>query len=192
MCKLCQEQPVYEFTNQRKLCKRCFIDYFQKKFLYTIRKFEMIKPGEKVGYLASSDVNSVVLKEMLLFLSSKSNLLIIEFTPKNKVSYSKIDKFAESDCIDLQSEEILENIIHGDIKNLDNYLPTVGKNNKIIKPLYLFLEEEIILFAKLKDLKFIIPKKKEDSLSLFVNDFEKSHPEVKRAVVNSLLKIYKV
>ena len=45
MCKLCKTKPVYEFTNQRKLCKACFIHWFEKKFLYTIRKFNMIRFG---------------------------------------------------------------------------------------------------------------------------------------------------
>ncbi len=185
MCKLCQEKPVYEFTNQRKLCKNCFIEYFQKKFLYTIRKFNLIKQGEKIGYKKGLNVNDVVLKEMLIFLSKKSNFILLEMPKKN------IDKLAISECIDSESNKILDKLINSDISKLKDNLPYI-KEKKIIKPLYLFLQQEITLFAELKRLKFNKPKFKKDRISQFIDEFEKPHPEVKRAVINSLLKIYKI
>ena len=54
----------------------------------------------------------------------------------------------------------------------------VGKE---IKPLYLFLDSEIFLFAKLKGLKFKEAKKNTDKIQVFADEFEKNHPEVKDA-----------
>jgi hypothetical protein len=47
-----------------------------------------------------------------------------------------------------------------------------------------------LLYAKLKNLKYKNIKKKEDKLNNFLNNFEKKHPEVKRAIVNSILELY--
>ena len=65
MCKQCEKNPVYEFTNKRKLCKNCFIDYFHKKILYTIRKFNMIRREDAVGYKKQDDFKGVVLGNMI-------------------------------------------------------------------------------------------------------------------------------
>ncbi|VVB84114.1 Uncharacterised protein [uncultured archaeon] len=181
MCKLCKEKPVYEFTNQRKLCKRCFINYFYKKVLYTVRKFNMISREDIIGYRKSSDVKAVVLEEMLVFLSKKSNFKITKLPDK------KANKIAEDSSLDSESEEIIKSLISGKESDLKKYLP-VEKN--AIKPLYLFLDEEISLFARLKGLKFKLKEKKRSKIQDFENEFEKNHPEVKRAIVNSLLKLY--
>ena len=47
---------VYEFTNKRKLTKAEFLKWFQKKFLYTIRKFEMVKKNDVLGYKKSNNL----------------------------------------------------------------------------------------------------------------------------------------
>jgi hypothetical protein len=52
------------------------------------------------------------------------------------------------------------------------------------------LDEEILLYAKLKKLKFEKYKVKKDKIREFEDEFEKKHPEVKRAIVNSLLELY--
>jgi len=64
----------------------------------------------------------------------------------------------------------------------------------VIKPLYLFLDEEVLLYAKLKKLKFkkeIKGKKtKKDKISNFIDDLEVKHPEIKHAIINSYLELY--
>jgi tRNA(Ile)-lysidine synthase TilS/MesJ len=181
MCKLCETNPVYEFTNQRKLCKRCFINYFYKKFLFTIRKFEMINAKDIIGYEKKNDFKSVVLEEMLNFISEKYNFNIVKLPNKG------VSKIAINYSLDSESEKILDILINKKASELKSCFPIVGKE---IKPLYLFLDEEILLFAKLKGLHFKEIKKNKDKVEIFANEFEKSHPEVKRAVVNSILKLY--
>ena len=89
--------------------------------------------------------------------------------------------------LDSESNDIVNLIILGNTSNLKKSLP-VEKN--VIKPLYLFLDEEILLYAKLRNLKFKKHKIKKDKINNFLIEFEKNHPEVKRAIVNSLLKLY--
>lgn len=182
MCKLCETNPVYEFTNQRKLCARCFVNYFQKKFLYTLGKFNMIKQGDVIGYKKSNDFKGVVLEYLLNFASRKYNFTLVKL-PK------KADKIAVDSSLDSESENIVNTLIKGNSLKLKKNLPVEGK---IIKPLYLFLDEEILLYARIKKLGFsrdVLGKK--NKIENFLDEFEKKHPEVKRAVVNSLLELYR-
>jgi len=184
MCKLCEKKPVYEFTNKRKLCARCFVNYFNKKFLYTLRKFNMVKNGDIIGYKKSNDFKGIVLENLLKFASEKYNFELVRL-PNNKAN-----KIAVDSSIDSESEDILNILIKGKSSELSKNLP-VEKN--IIKPLYLFLDEEILLYARLKKLGFSRDiKKGKNKIENFLDEFEIKHPEVKRAVVNSLLEISKI
>jgi hypothetical protein len=199
MCKLCEKDSVYEFTNKRKLCKKCFIDYFQKKVLYTIRKFNMIKREDVIGYKKENNFSGIVLEEVLNFVNEKTNFNLVKLSnkweppagssqlqhPNRKL---KTNKIAVDSSIDSESEDIIKILIKGNVSELKKYLP-VYRN--FIKPLYLFLDEEILLYAKLKGLKFKTEKERKDKIKNFADEFEKKHPEVKRAIVNSLLELYK-
>ncbi len=183
MCKLCETKPVYEFTNQRKLCARCFVNYFNKKFLFTIRKFNMIKSGDVVGYKKGLDVKDIVLESLLTFASEQYHFQL------SKLPNKKVNKITVADSIDSESEDIVNILINKNVSELKKDLPVEGK---IIKPLYLFLDEEILLYARLKKLGFsTYLKKKKDKIEDLLNELEKKHPEVRRAVVNSLLELYK-
>lgn len=180
MCHLCNTKPVYEFTNKRKLCKNCFIHWFEKKFLYINRKFGMIKRGDVI-VIKGNDYKNEVLKHILRNLKDK---LMIKVDNKN------INKTALTSTIDSEAEEIIQILINQNAKELKKLFPVI-KDNKItiIKPLYLFLDEEVLLYAKLKNIKFKNKVKKDNKISEFINELEKKHPEVKRAVVNSCLKL---
>jgi hypothetical protein len=182
MCKQCETNPVYEFTNKRKLCKNCFVNYFNKKFLFTIRKFGLIKSGDVIGYSKNNDFKGIVLENMLDFFSKKSGISVVKLPNK------KANKIAGDSSIDSEANEIVKTIIQGNAVDLKKGLP---KEKNVIKPLYLFSDEEILLYAKIKNLKFKEENKKKDKIEDFINDFEKKHPEIKRAVVNSLLELYK-
>ena len=180
MCKLCNTKPVYEFTNKRKLCKACFLHYFQKKILYTIRKFGMIKQGDVVGYSKSGDFKGIVLEYTLKSINSKIGF---ELTKSGK----NADKTAVDSSIDSEAESILKTLVNGKVSELKNNLPVVGNT---VKPMYLFLDEEILLYAKLMGLKFRKKAEKKTKIEEFEDEFERKHPEAKRAIVNSLLELY--
>jgi tRNA(Ile)-lysidine synthase TilS/MesJ len=182
MCKLCEKNSVYEFTNKRKLCKKCFITYFQKKILYTIRKFNMIKREDIIGYKKKNDFKGVVLEDALNFINERVNFNLV------KLPIKKANKIAADSSIDSESNKIIKTLISGNVSELKKYLPSYGNR---IKPLYLFLDEEILLYAKLKGLKFKIKKERKDKIKGFTDEFEEKHPEVKRAIVNSLLELYR-
>jgi len=183
MCKECNTNPVYEFTNKRKLCKKCFIKYFQKKILYTVRRFEMLRKDEVIGYEHKPDFRSVVLEDILKIFGEKWIVELVELPSKKE-----IDKIAIASTIDLESGKIVHEIIKGDIRKL-NAKPV---DRKVIKPLYLFLDEEVLLYAKLRKLKFKKGKVKEDEIGKFINELEIKHPEVKRAIVNGYLELFPI
>jgi hypothetical protein len=178
MCKLCETKPVYEFTNQKKLCKNCFVKYFEKKFFYTLRKFDMVKGGEIIS-LRGDGFRLVVLKQLMNLLEQKGI-----------VSVGKSNKIAVDSTIDSESLNIIKILIDGEVTQLKIISPVVEDKNIIIKPLYLFLDKEILLYARIKKLKLGKIEKRKDNLLKFINKLEDKHPEVKRAVINSYLKIY--
>ena len=174
MCHLCNAKPVYEFTNKRKLCRNCFIHWFEKKFLFINRKFNMIKKGDIIAIKGEG-----YKKEALKYvLDNFKNKLMIKINNKG-------NKIAISDTIGSESNKIIDVLINKNINKSPSLKPI---NNKIIKPLYLFTDEEVLLYAKLKGLKYKPSTKKIDNLTYFLNNLEQKHPEVKRAVVNSYLK----
>jgi tRNA(Ile)-lysidine synthase TilS/MesJ len=161
------------------------MQYFQKKFFYTIRKFNLIKPKDKISYESAKDFRDAVLEDLFKTFSGK---LMIEFA---KYSKKKTGKMAVASTIDLESDKIIHTIINDKISRIKKSAPIEKKNNQlIIKPLYLFLDKEVMLYAQLRRLKFKKEENKKDKISEFVEEMEKKHPEIKRAVVNSYLELY--
>lgn len=209
MCKLCEKNPVYEFTNQRKLCARCFINYFQKKVLYIIRKFKMIRNNDVVVYENKGNFRGVVLEDVLKMFAEKAMVDLVKLrsqardidkkliTKNSSVNSSKkfrakrgksrIHKIAIPSTIDTESDKLVHNLIKGNVKSLKELGPV---NKNLVKPLYLFLDEEVLLYAKLRKLKFKKQKIEKDKISSFIDDLEIKHPEIKRAIINSYLELY--
>ena len=143
----------------------------------------MLKKGEKFTIKKSSEFRGAVLQEVLEIYAERARAQILK----------KSNKIAVSLTLDNQASETLRILIKGKFQELKKVLPTEKKGNKIIiKPLYLFLDEEVLLYAKLKRLKFRKSKEKKDKFRKFLDEMEKKHPEVKRAVVKSLLDVYKL
>lgn len=186
MCQECEKNPVYEFTNQRKLCKNCFLKWFFKKVLYTIRKFQMIKPGEVVGYESKGDFRSAVLEDVLKRYAEKNDVELTKL-PSTK----RISKKAEPQTLDLASYKVINELMRGSAKNFKEISPKKGKT---IKPLYYFLDQEVELYAKLRGLKFKNSKskgkEKKNKISIFIDNLEEKHPEIKRAIVQSYTKSF--
>ncbi len=184
MCKVCETKPVYEFTNQRKLCSRCFVRWFEKKFLYIIRRFAMIRQGDVIGYESKGDFREAVLEYLLKMFSEKINIKLIK--PSSR---EKINKTAVSDSADFIAYKITDFIINKKLnkKSTEELSP---KNKSVIRPLYLFLDKEVLLYAKLKKLKFRKPKEKKNKTSKVIDELERKHPEIKNAIVKGCLEVY--
>lgn len=178
MCKECEKNPVWIFTNKRKVCKKCFIRYFQKKFFYTVRKFKLFG-REEIIYYDSNGVKGKVLEELLMELKSKLALELI------KSSSRKYDKNVLTTSLDDTSYDVVKELLKGDLvkKNLNI------KEGKTVKPLYLFLDAEIFLYAKLRGIK-ASGKEKNSLEKKLIDGLEKNHPEIKNAIVNSYLELF--
>ena len=140
----------------------------------------MVKTGDIVGYKKDDSLKGVVLEELLSFLNKKYGTKIVKFPKKS-------NKIAINSSLDSEANEIISLIIKGNAFDLKKNLP-IEKN--ILKPLYLFLDEEILLYANLRNLKFKSEKKKKEKINEFIEEFEKKHPEVKRAIINSILALH--
>jgi tRNA(Ile)-lysidine synthase TilS/MesJ len=141
----------------------------------------MVKRNDVIGYENNKGFREVVLEDVLKMFVEKAHIELVKMPTKKKV-----DKIAESSTIDLESNEIVNEIIKGNLKKFKKIKPVEGNS---IKLLYLFLDKEVLLYAKLKGLKFKKEKKGKDKILEFVDELEEKHPEIKRAVVNSYLKI---
>ena len=124
---------------------------------------------------------TVVLEFLLKMFSERAMVEIIKLPSRKKIT-----KIALADNLDIGADKIIHEVIRGNVKNLKDVFPIEGKT---IKPLFLFLDEEVLLYAKLKKLKFKEEKKEEDKITNFVNNLEKKHPEIKRAIVNGWLEL---
>lgn len=140
----------------------------------------MIKHGDVVGFRDNGGFRDAVLRDVLGFFSEKSGTEIVNVNKTKKYT-----KLAVSDTINMNSDKIVHEIFDGDLRKTKGINPIDGN---IIKPLYLFLDEEVLLYAKLRGLKFKVNRdKKKDEIVSFVDALEKKHPELRRAVVNSYL-----
>ncbi|MEK6940892.1 MAG: TIGR00269 family protein [Nanoarchaeota archaeon] len=71
-CKNCVEEPVIELSNSDKsLCKNCFIRYFEKKVLKTIKKYGLIEDNERIGVAVSGGKDSLSVLSILTKLQKK-------------------------------------------------------------------------------------------------------------------------
>jgi tRNA(Ile)-lysidine synthase TilS/MesJ len=143
----------------------------------------MIQNGDIIYFKDNKDFRDRVLNDLLILLCKKSNIQLTN----NK---NKSNKTAVSLTIDSEAEKVVNNLINKKINSLEEASPIIKKgDNIIIKPLYLFTDEEVLLYAKLKELKYKSEIKKQNDISNFLNNLEKKHPEVKRAVVNGYMKL---
>lgn len=61
-CKTCKTKPVIRLTNTSvQLCKSCFIKYFEKKTLKTIRQYNLIQKNDSLGIACSGGKDSTSL-----------------------------------------------------------------------------------------------------------------------------------
>jgi len=173
---------VYEFTNQRKLTKREFIQWFQKKFLYVIRKFNMAGKDDIIVYENKGDFRGVVLENLLQMFSNRALISIFKLPTKKKYT-----KKALTSTTDTEAYRMTQILIKRKVNKLKQLAPVYGKE---IKPLFLFLDKEVLLYAKLMNLKFKKIKEKKNKISDFIDDLEKKHPEIKNSIISSYLELF--
>ena len=136
-----------------------------------------MRKGDFISYENNGDFKGVVLEYLLKNFSDKIGIRIV------KSKKIKSLKKALSETTSSEADKIVRSVIFGNISKLKEY-PSEGN---LIKPLYLFLDKEVELYAKIKGLKFKKSGIKKDKISLFIDEMEKTHPEIKHAVISSYL-----
>ena len=70
VCKKCSEKPVIQLTNSPvQLCRSCFLRYFEKKTLKTIRKYGLINYKDHIVVALSGGKDSLSLLHILKKIS---------------------------------------------------------------------------------------------------------------------------
>lgn len=65
-CKKCLSSPVIKLTNSNiSLCRSCFVRYFEKKVLKTIRTYKLIEDNDHIGVAVSGGKDSTTLLYLL-------------------------------------------------------------------------------------------------------------------------------
>ena len=157
---------VWEFTNQRKLDKKEFINYFERKIFRTIRKYQMLPRDRIFKIKDDKTINNKVLKE------------IIE--QKFQVDYSKKPNIS-SENLSSAAEEIFDRVLDGKFEG-------PSPEDKPFRPLYFHSDKEIEVYAKLKDKKSEKPKRNKKIQELF-SKFMKKNPDLELNVVKTLKQI---
>jgi len=77
-CFICGEKPVYHYSDLGfSLCKRHFIEWFEKRVFETIRRFKLINPGELVAVAVSGGKDSLTTLYLLNRFSKKLNFDVV-------------------------------------------------------------------------------------------------------------------
>ena len=156
-------KTVWEFTNQRKLNKKQFIDYFERKVFRTIRKYNMLSKKREIILKKSDNLNTKVLEKVL------EKKFIVRFNQKSK--------FSDENATDI-SEITFQNILGGKIKRV---LP----DEKTKRPLYFLSDDETKLYAKLNDIKGKIKKRDKKVQTLF-NKFKDKNQDLEQNIINAI------
>jgi len=74
-CLNCEVKPVIKLTAGPKLCKNCFIKYFEKKVIKTISKYKLLDKEDNIAVAVSSGKDSFALLYILNKIAEKNRNL---------------------------------------------------------------------------------------------------------------------
>jgi hypothetical protein len=157
-------KTVWQFTNQRKLTKKEFLDYFERKIFRTIRKFDML-PKDKIIKLAKED---------------SLNYKVLKFVLEKKFKVVSGRDFS-SDNLSQIAEDIFLNVLKGKFASSK---PDKG----LKKPLYFLSDKEVELYAELCKIKAKKRKSNKKIQKLF-EKFLSKNPDLEHNIVNSLAQL---
>ncbi len=106
VCKICSKRPVITISGV-KLCKDCFIDYFERKVKRTIRQYKLIDKKDSILVAASGGKDSTTALYILNQLAKQRRQKIAAFTidlgigDYSKKNLSNLRKFCKKEKIKL-------------------------------------------------------------------------------------------
>jgi hypothetical protein len=162
-CSKCKTRPVWKFTNQTQLCKKCFEDYFERKVWKTIRTHGLLPKNKIFLIKKSEDLNTKVLINVI---KEKFN---IDFSNKPNINNNNLSS---------ESEIIFSNLLKGNFK----------KSKLSSSPLSQLSDEEIELYAKLKNIHGKKRIKNTQVQQLF-SKFKSKNPDLEHNVVRAFNQI---
>ena len=155
--------PVWQFTNQKKLTKSEFIDYFERKVFRTIRKYDMLSKDRIIKLPKQDDLNTQVLQNIL------KKKFKVELSTQPNIFSQNLSQAAE---------DAFQNILQGKFTG-----PKPDKN-----PLYHLSDREVELYAKLTGVSGKNRKVDKKIQSLF-SRFLKKNQDLEINIVNALSQI---
>jgi len=156
------ENFVWEFTNQRKLTKKEFINYIERKVFRTIRKFDGL-PKDKIFLMKENDnLNTTVLKYIL-----------------EKKFEVRLVKTGKINVLNDNLSDVAEKIIRKSLKG--DFIFDILKNKK---PLYYVSDIELELYAKLVGIKGE-KKKRDEKIQKLFEKFFKKNPDLELNVLKA-------
>ncbi len=158
-------KAVYILPNGKALDSGEFKRYFEKKVLYTVRKFSM--PRE-VKVRKRDCLNDRVLLHLIERFGFMGN--------------SKITAISDS------ADDVASGIVESWFEN--RKVDLSPSTRKEIRPLFLMTDQEISIYASLKGIKG--KQKKKSSARNMLDKMEKPHPEIKRAIVQSYIQLLEI
>ena len=153
------EQYVWEFTNQKKLNKKEFIDYFERKIFRTIRKSKMLPKNRVIKLKKSAETNYLVLKSVL-----EQKFKVINGNDFVSINLSEL------------AERVFVQILKGNF-----YFSSILNVNA---PLYYLSDTEIKLYAKLKTIKGK-ERKINKKVRLLFNKFIKKNQDLEINIIKA-------
>lgn len=137
-CNLCKVKPVYKLLNGEKLCKFCFIKYFESKVFKTIRKYNLLDFEDKPVVAVSGGKDSIT----ALYLTQKylkkknlhENLKALAIDEGIAGYRSQTLEFLEKFCKDLDVELHIHSYKKKYNKTLDESVSLIKKEGKNISP----------------------------------------------------------
>ncbi|MEM4331015.1 MAG: hypothetical protein QW273_03350 [Candidatus Pacearchaeota archaeon] len=158
---------VWRFTNGKELNEKEFCEYFERKIFKTIRKYQMIKEfyNKEIPIIEGEELNKKVLNYVL------SKKFKTKISKKSIFSYKSLTEIAE---------KIFENILKGKFKKMPTDLSKA--------PLQLLKDEEIELYALLKNIEGKKRKKNERIQKLF-QKFKEKNPDLENNILKAFLQV---
>ena len=159
-CYLCKGRGVIKQQKGRDICRKCFCMLLEKRIRKYARLNKLFKKGDRILVKGGMDKYFVksILKDMPVKLVSKGgNKVVIQWS------------------LDDEINEFVKALFEG--KKV--------KKIKGIKLLKVATDKELLMFAKIKKIKFK-PNKKDKGVQMFLDAVEAKHPNIKYNLLHNI------